>query len=332
MSNRAAGAGRRDLGVSLRRVAFLAIAAVAGLGMIASGVDARPGGGGSSGSRGTRTFTAPPTTNTAPKTAAPIDRSITQPGAAASKGSTGAAAPAAAANQGSRFGGVRGLLMGGLFAAAFAGIFGIGALASALGFLLQFALIAAVVYFAWSFFRSRSATPQPAMARAGSAAPPPRRQPVDLDRRTAAGGLGGGAVPPLDLSPADFDAFEARLGAIQTAFGKGDLRALGDAATPEMLSYFAEELAANTSKGVRNEVSSAKLLQGDLAESWRESGGEYATVAMRYSVIDAMIDEASGLVVSGSRTTPGEVTELWTFRRPPGGSAAAWELSAIQQG
>ena len=64
-----------------------------------------------------------------------------------------------------------------------------------------------------------------------------------------------------------------------------------------MLSYFAEELDANKKKGLRNEVSSPKLLQGDLAEAWREADGEYATVAMRYSIIDATVEAASGRVV-----------------------------------
>src|ERR1700716_3587816 len=45
-----------------------------------SSADARVGGGGSSGSRGTRTFSAPPSTTTAPGTAQPFNRTMTQPG------------------------------------------------------------------------------------------------------------------------------------------------------------------------------------------------------------------------------------------------------------
>src|SRR4029434_157601 len=65
--------------------------------------------------------------------------------------------------QPSRFGGWRGILMGGLIAAAFASIFGFGALASVLGFLLQLALVAGAIYLVVSFIRSRS---QPTLARA----------------------------------------------------------------------------------------------------------------------------------------------------------------------
>src|SRR6202158_932781 len=54
-----------------------------------SSADARVGGGMSSGSRGARTFSAPPSTSTAPSTAQPFNRTFTQPG------SPGMGAPAA---------------------------------------------------------------------------------------------------------------------------------------------------------------------------------------------------------------------------------------------
>ena len=61
-------------------------------------------------------------------------------------------------------------------------------------------------------------------------------------------------------------------------------------ATAEMASYFGEELSANASKGVINRVADVKLLQGDLAEAWREGEAEYATVAMRYSLNDTTVE------------------------------------------
>jgi predicted lipid-binding transport protein (Tim44 family) len=70
-----------------------------------------------------------------------------------------------------------------------------------------------------------------------------------------------------------------------------------------------------------------KLLQGDLAESWREGETDYATVALRFALTDKTLDRNTGAVVAGSEQ-PGEATEVWTFARRPGG---AWELSAIQQ-
>ncbi len=311
--------------MSIPRLTLLSLAVLAVFSFMAiDAADARVGGGRSVGSRGTRTYTAPPATNTAPKAAAPMERSMTQAG----KSATAQNAQPAAGGLASRFGGWRGLLLGGLIGAGLASLFGMGALANVLGFLLQAALIGGIVYLVVAFFRSRSAQPQPAMASAGT---PGGRPQQDGAYRQAAGMLPNGAGSALSIGKDDFDAFEKRLGEIQLAYGRNDVNALGDHVTPEMLSYFAEELDANAKKGVRNEVSQPKLLQGDLAEAWREEDGDYATVAMRYAMIDATVEAASGRVLSGDKSTPQEVTEVWTFRRPHNGTAEQWELPAIQQ-
>jgi predicted lipid-binding transport protein (Tim44 family) len=313
--------------MSLSRLTTLTLALASGFAIVAADVaDARVGGGGGSGSRGTRTYSAPPATNTAPK-AAPIERSMTQKGAPTS--AQNAQPGAGAAAQASRFGGWRGLLMGGLLAAGFASIFGFGALASVLGFVLQFALIAGAVYLVVMFIRSRS---QPALARASARGPdqaPPRDA---LNRQTfGANGSAAASASALTVGQEDLDTFEKLLGDIQMAYGRDDTEKLGAMTTPEMLSYFSGELADNAKQGVRNEVSDVKLLQGDLSEAWRENGSDYATVAMRFSLIDATVEKASGRVVSGDRTRPTEATELWTFRRDDRAPADGWQLSAIQQ-
>jgi predicted lipid-binding transport protein (Tim44 family) len=149
--------------------------------------------------------------------------------------------------------------------------------------------------------------------------------------RSSAGPMGGGAAASqasVELASQDFDAFERLLEEIQTAYGKEDLAALRARLTPEMLSYFSEELSENASRGVVNQVSGVKLLQGDLAESWREGNTEYASVAMRYELVDSFVDRSSGRVVEGDAAHPQEVREVWTFMRAQGGN---WLLSAIQQ-
>ena len=52
-------------------------------------------------------------------------------------------------------------------------------------------------------------------------------------------------------------------------------------ATPEMVSYFSEQLSEQASRGVRNSVTDVRLESGDLSQAWAEQGREYATVAMR---------------------------------------------------
>ena len=100
------------------RLSILSLALAAAFLLTVDAVDARVGSGNSSGSRGSRTFNSAPPTNTAPK-AAPVERSMTQPGAPMA--AQGVNRPATAAAP-SRFGGFGGLLMGGLLGA---GLFGL---------------------------------------------------------------------------------------------------------------------------------------------------------------------------------------------------------------
>src|SRR5438067_11887664 len=107
-------------------------AIAAALILISADAQARVGGGYSGGSRGTRTFSAPPTTPTAPS-AAPIQRSITQPGTAAPVGQT---RMRPGLFGGGVFGGLAaGFLGAGLFGLLFGhGFFGgMGGLASIIG-------------------------------------------------------------------------------------------------------------------------------------------------------------------------------------------------------
>jgi predicted lipid-binding transport protein (Tim44 family) len=307
--------------MSVSRLTAYSLALAAGFAVVAADLaEARVGGGSSFGSRGTRTYTAPSQTDTAPR-GAPIERSMTQKGAPTTAQNTPSGA--GAATQTSRFGGWRGLLMGGLIAAGLASIFGIGALAGVLGFLLQIGLVAGAAYLVVTFIRSRN---QPAYAR-GPSAQGPRETP----QAQSYASNGGAAPSTLAICQTDLDTFEKLLGDIQTAYGQEDIEQLGAKTTPEMLSYFSQDLAENTKQGVHNEISDVKLLQGDLSEAWRENGSDYATVAMRFSLIDAMVDRANGRVVSGDQTRPTEATELWTFRRDDRARADGWQLSAIQQ-
>jgi predicted lipid-binding transport protein (Tim44 family) len=139
-------------------------------------------------------------------------------------------------------------------------------------------------------------------------------------------GLGSGSAP-VQILPADYEAFERLLGETQDAWSNEDVARLHTLATPEMVSYFTRDLDQNKADNVVNKVAGTRLLQGDLAEAWREGDTDYASVAMRYSLVDTTLDRSSGRVVKGNGQ-PEEVTEVWTFMRPRGSN---WELSAIQQ-
>ena len=94
------------------------------------------------------------------------------------------------------------------------------------------------------------------------------------------------------------------------------------------MSYLAEELSQNATKGVRNDVSGTQLLEAEVAEAWSEGNADYATIAMQYHSIDILRDRTSGAVVEGDPTQLTRTTELWTFVRD---SRNPWRLSAIQE-
>jgi predicted lipid-binding transport protein (Tim44 family) len=332
---------------------LLALTAVlAVLVLLVGDLQARPSSGGSFGSRGSRTFSAPPATSTAPR-AAPLERTITQP----TRPGAVAGAPARPAQTGGFFNrpGLMGGLLAGFLGAGLLGMLfgngllgGLGGLASMFGLILQIGLVVIVATLAWKWWQRRNAPATaggPALRDMGDyAGNQPQGGAPQQSRGGFLGGLGGGiggglgglgmggaAAPTVDsnveLEKEDFDEFERLLTEVSLAYAGEDYSKLRTLATPEMLSYFSEELAKNSSRGVANKVSDIKLLQGDLAEAWREGDTDYATVAMRYQIRDVTVDRATGNVVEGS-PEPQEVTELWTFRRERGGK---WVLSAIQQ-
>ncbi len=314
----------RKISVQFSPKVIAIVAALSGSALLAADfAEARGGRGGSFGSRGSRTFSAPPATNTAPRAAQPVQKSITQPGRTA---------PAAgAATTASRWGGMRGLLLGGLLGAGLMSMFGLGGgLAAFLGFALQMLLIAGIVMLVVSFFRNRRQAAQPAMAQATAAGSAGPRPAPNAYRSAATAGMGMSA-PELQITGDDYNAFERLLKEVQLAYTNGDINALGSRVTPEVLSQFAHELEDNKRQGLSNDLSEPKLLQGDLAEAWREGSDEFATVALRYEIIDALVDQKTNTVVQGSTTEPQEVTEIWTFRRQANGRPDQWELSAIQQ-
>ncbi|WP_420839850.1 TIM44-like domain-containing protein [Allorhizobium sonneratiae] len=272
------------------------------------------------GSRGSRTWSAPSTTTTAPSTAAPIQRSTTP--------NYGAQPGMAQTGRGGFFGGslIGGLLMGGLFGMMLGhGFFGGGGLIS---FLFQLLLIAGVVMLVRRLFSASSA------ARGGAAS------------MRGMGGGNGFPIPPIGsgaragpvagsvargdeigITPQDLDHFEALLKEMQRAYSAEDYNALRRITTPEAMNWLTEELQETARRGLRNEVSGVTLLQGDVADAWREGQVDYATVAMRYEAVDVMRERESGRVVEGDPAHAGQSVEVWTFLRRAG---APWVISAIQ--
>jgi predicted lipid-binding transport protein (Tim44 family) len=265
------------------------------------------GGGFSFGSRGVRTFNN--------NGATPLSRSM-------------AATPQAARPLGGAYRGgsffQRHPFMTGLFGGFLGSMLfhSMGGFGTALGGLLTFLIIGFGIWFVIRLLSGRG------FSAAGAGGAMPRS-------------VGAAAAPSAaqfrgrdtTVGDSDLTAFQEIHAAVQEAWGRSDLGRLRQLMTPEMLSYFSEELTRNASQGVQNVVSDVRLLKGDISESWEEGDLQYATAYMRWSAIDQVVRLGSspgqpGEVVSGDPKVPIEAEEVWTFVRNQGGN---WLLSAIQQ-
>ena len=331
----------------MRRTARLLTAlAVAGFVLGPAFAEARPGGRSSSGSRGSQTYSAPPSTQTAPGGAQQFQRTQTAPSQPATAATGAAAARPAAAAQGGFFsrnplmaGLMGGLLGAGLFGLlSGSGLFGgMAGFAGFLGLLLQVALIGGVIFLVMRLIRGAR---RPAVAAAGPAPDAYAREMHNAGGRAqpgamgAMGAMGAGmgaaaavATRPIQIAEGDYQEFERLLVGVNAAWSRQDLEALRRISTSEMTNYFADDLAALRARGWTNTTADVRLEGGDLAEAWAENGQEYATVAMRFTLVDVTRAQ-DGTVTEGHPSERQTATEIWTFVRYPG---EAWRLSAIQQ-
>ena len=294
----------------------------------------------SQGSAGSRTY--------APSIGAPVQRSITPttPTAPAYR----PAAPVSPGFGGGLFGGgFMSGLFGGLIGAGighmlFGGGYGYGGGIGAggiLGSLLHLALWGLIIWFVFRLFR-RMFAGGPAFStgayRSGGtdayASPGYGAQQSSYSPLGYGGGataaVGNDSVPITDE---DYNAFSRALVDIQNAWSRGDLNAMRRYMTPEMLSYFSEELSRNTSDGVDNRVEDVQFQNGSLQQAWREGDIDYASALLGWTARDYYVRNDRNpsdrdYVAKGDPQRPVPASELWTFMRHRGGT---WVLSAIQQ-
>lgn len=191
--------------------------------------------------------------------------------------------------------------------------------ASMFGLLMQLALIGGGIWLAMRLFRRKPAEVPAAGPYArevhAPAASPETGAPVRVEKEFEAG-------------PADQQAFTEILLEVQRAWSTGDLAAMGAVATPEIVTFLSEDLSRNAARGIVNKVEAVNLDKGDLTESWREDGHDFATALLTFSCIDVTVRTADGTLVEGDPRNPVVHTEAWTFVREAGGR---WKLSAIEQ-
>jgi predicted lipid-binding transport protein (Tim44 family) len=302
------------------------------LGLSPFEAEARPGGGKSLGSRGSRS------------TAPPADQSL-QPSAP-----TRQAVPPSAVQQpmpqrrgwmSGLMGGITGLLIGGAIGSLLFGGLG-GGLFGGIG-VLEILLVGGLLYFAFAYLRRRQ---QPTLASPAGYAPAPetaiptwqaesRYTPVaplettapetDLERGIRHIRQWDPTFAPEHVADTASDIFCT----VQTAWTQRNLSTVRDLLTPEMYETLQREYDQLQREQRINRVENIAVRAVQVTEAWQESGDDFVTVRIRASLVDYTVDARSQAVMAGSPTVPVTFQEYWTFVRPVG--PHPWKLSAIQQ-
>lgn len=293
---------------------------------------ARAGGGGSGGSRGARTYSAPVRPSpgpSSPSRPATPPSSVQQP------------APQRSGWMGGLMGGIGGFFLGGLIGSMLFGGMGSG-LFGGIG-LTEILIVGGLVYFAFSYMRRRQqtmpalprgyATPQGADARPwqpgslfsstttleAAAAPP------DLERGVGQILQMDGAFDPVRFTDTASDFFFK----VQAAWMARDMGSARDLLTPEMHATLQERCAQLRAERRVNRLENIAVRSVEVSEAWQEGRQDFVTVRFLANLLDYTVDETGTQVMEGSRTEPVKFEEYWTFARPAGPNT--WRLSAIQQ-
>jgi len=293
---------------------------------------ARAGGGMSSGSRGTRSYSSPSRTYSAPSpSTSPSTRPTPAPAPMAQPAPAGGFLRSMA-------GGIVGGLLGGMLfrSLGFAGgADGAGGGGFGMMDMLLLAGIAYLIY--WFVRRKRAAQEAPATAYSsqmvgdvyGSGAPtatldaPGWQQ--DRDR-----GLGHLRQMDPGFDEAAFrEMCTDRFFQIQAAWMRRDADKLRPLLTGEMQGVFGKQIAAAKAKRQINKLENITVRSVELTEAWQESGQDYITARLLANLLDYTVDDTTGTIVDGSDSAPVKFEEFWTWVRPVGKND--WRLGAINQ-
>src|SRR6185369_12084720 len=114
---------------------------------------------------------------------------------------------------------------------------------------------------------------------------------------------------------------------IQSAWMNRDLAPVSALLTDEMRRIFQEDIDRLLSEKKVNRLENIAVRTVEISEAWQEQGQDYITTLIYANLLDYTTDDATGQVVSGSKTEPVKFEEFWTFTRPVG--SGTWRLSGI---
>jgi predicted lipid-binding transport protein (Tim44 family) len=116
---------------------------------------------------------------------------------------------------------------------------------------------------------------------------------------------------------------------LQAAWSARDLSPVRALLTDELYAQLQAEIDQLKRDRKINHVENIAVRTCELTEAWQEVGQDFATVYFYANCLDYDVDEAAGEVVRGSKLEPTKFEEYWTFTRPAGRNP--WMLSAITQ-
>lgn len=287
--------------------------------------EARAGGGTSSGSRGSRSYSRP---------AAPSPMQQTAPRQATQPPPYQAPQPAGGGFFRSMAGGIAGGLLGGMLfrSLGFAG----GGMGGGGGIgIFEIILIGGIIYLIYRFIKKRKETE--AYQNAGTSnyqtiEPAPYQQPsvsYAAPQDDVATGLSH--IRQMDYT---FDEQRFTDGVmdlffkIQGAWMNRDLAPVASLLTPQMRQNLQSDVDILLRDHKINRLENIAVRSVDIIEAWQESGQDYITTLIYANLLDYTTSE-SGEVVTGSKSDPVKFEEYWTVTRPVGNNP--WQLSAIDQ-
>jgi predicted lipid-binding transport protein (Tim44 family) len=116
---------------------------------------------------------------------------------------------------------------------------------------------------------------------------------------------------------------------IQGAWTGRDVTSVRNLLSTEMYRTIQTDADKLRSEKKVNRLENIAVRSVEITEAWQEQGQDYITVLFYANLLDYVIDETNGQVVSGSKTDPVKFEEYWTFTRSVGSNP--WQLSAINQ-
>jgi len=237
-------------------------------------------------------------------------------------------------------GGVVGGLLGGMLfrSLGFAGM-GEGGGGFGFGDILLVLAILGIIYFVVKRFRSRG-TMQMSTAGAGPSPysyPVPSPGPVftpspatDSAGVPASEGLRHIKAMDPSFNEKNFkDLAEDIFFKIQGGWTRRDLNGVRHLLTQEMLGILKGDLEELIAKKQMNKLENIAVREVEIVEAGQERGEDYISVRIYANLLDYVVDEKSGQVVSGSSSDPVKFVEYWTFTRNVG--EKNWVLAGITQ-